>query len=124
MRVIVDRLDQVRAVHEIRATGGVFRSPLWRTTMAAVLDRPVQVVGDAEGSALGAAALGLFALGQADSPSAAVALLLGGGEVAVDTVEPDPSLVKTYEELRGSIPMMISELGKVAGLFAPGSGGG
>ncbi len=124
MRVIVDRLDQVRGVQEVRATGGVFRSPLWRSTMAAMLDRPVKIVGDAEGAALGAAALGLFALGQAASPTDAVADLLGGGEATVETVEPDPSLVKTYEELRGSIPMMISELGKVAGLFVPDSGPG
>jgi gluconokinase len=124
MRVIVDRLDQVQAVNEIRATGGVFRSPLWRTTMAAALDRPIQVVGDAEGSALGAAALGLFALGLAASPTEAVADLLGGGQVPVDTVEPDSSLVKTYEALRGSIPMLIEELSKVAGLFPRGSGAG
>jgi gluconokinase len=91
-------------------------------TMAAMLDRPVEVVGDAEGTALGAAALGLFALGQADSPTDAVANLLGGGEVAVETVEPDPALVKTYEELRGSIPVLVEELGKVAGLFGPGPG--
>jgi gluconokinase len=124
MRVIVDRLDQVQAVHEVRATGGVFRSPLWRTTMAAMLDRPIEVVGDAEGTALGAAALGLFALGLAPSPSAAVANLLGGGEVAVDTVRPDPALVATYVELRHSIPMLVEGLGKVAGLFTPGSGEG
>jgi gluconokinase len=121
MRVVVDRLDQVQRVHEVRATGGVFRSPLWRSTMTAMLDRPVQIVGDAEGTALGAAALGLYALGQAASPTAAVADLLGGGEVAVETVEPDPALVKTYEELRGSIPTLVEELEKVAGLFAPDS---
>ena len=32
--------------------------------------------------------------------------------------------VKTYEELRGSIPMLIRGLGKVAGLFVPGIGAG
>jgi gluconokinase len=124
MRVIVDRLNQVRTVHEIRATGGVFRSPLWRMTMAAMLDRPVLVVGDAEGSALGAAALALFALGQAASPTEAVSDLLGGGQVAVETVQPDRALVKTYDELRGSIPVLIRGLGKVAALFSPESGGG
>ena len=124
MRVIVDRLNQVRTVHEIRATGGVFRSPLWRMTMAAMLDRPIRVVGDAEGSALGAAALALFALGQAASPTEAVSDLLGGGQVAVETVQPDRALVDTYDELRGSIPVLIGRLGKVAALFSPGSGDG
>jgi gluconokinase len=122
MRLIVDRLNQVRAVHEVRATGGVFRSPLWRITMAAMLDRPIEVVGDAEGGALGAAALGLFALGQAAGPREAVADLLGGGEVEVDIVEPDPALVATYDELRASIPMLIDGLGKVAHLFSQDAG--
>jgi hypothetical protein len=42
---------------------------------AAALDRPLVVTGAAEGTALGAAGLGLYSLGAVDSPSAGVELL-------------------------------------------------
>ena len=64
---IVDSLDSVAEVWAVRATGGPFRSNLWREVMAAVLGRPLSVHADAGGTALGAAALGWFALGGADS---------------------------------------------------------
>ena len=47
--------------------------------MAASLERPLYVVGDAEGTALGAAALGLFALGRADDLGGALAAAHGSG---------------------------------------------
>jgi gluconokinase len=114
VRLIVDRLEEVYPVQEVRATGGVFRSPLWQQTVAAMLARPIHVVGDAEGTALGAAALGLFAVGQASTLTEAVAALSGEGQVLTDSVEPDPGLVQTYGRLREHIPTLIEGVTKVS----------
>ncbi|MES2103453.1 MAG: gluconokinase [Pseudomonadota bacterium] len=49
------------------ATGGFARSPLWRQMMADIFDREVVVPESVESSCLGAAVLGLFALGKIGS---------------------------------------------------------
>ena len=69
LSTIVDHLHRIEPVVSVRATGGTFRSQLWRQVLAAVLDRPLSIGGDAEDTALGAAALGLQALGYARSSS-------------------------------------------------------
>jgi gluconokinase len=51
----------------IKATGGFARSGLWRQMMADVFDRDVVVPETFESSCLGAAVLGLYALGRIDS---------------------------------------------------------
>ena len=117
MRIIVDRLDTIELVHAVHATGGVFRSPLWREVMAAALARPVHVVGDAEGTALGAAALALFALGQAPTLHDAVTALFDGAEPPA-AIPPDAALVATYDRLRGLVPDYVAALAGVAGRFA------
>ena len=118
MRIIVDRHDEVEPVHAGRATGGVFRSPLWRAVMAAALARPLHVVGDAEGTALGAAALALFALGRATTLAAAVDQL-SDGTAAPPAIKPDEDLVAIYDRARASIPAYVAALGAAAELFAP-----
>ncbi len=114
IRLIVDRLEEVHPVREVRATGGVFRSSLWQQTMAGMLARPIHIVGDAEGSALGAAALGLFALGLAPTLAQAVTDLSGEGRVPIDSIEPDAGLVQIYGELREHIPALIEGVTKVS----------
>ena len=54
-------------VNAIKATGGFARSGLWRQMMADVFDREVIVPESFESSCLGAAVLGLYALGHVDS---------------------------------------------------------
>ena len=54
-------------VRTIKATGGFARSGLWRQMMADVFDREVVVPESFESSCLGAAILGLLALGRVDS---------------------------------------------------------
>ncbi|MDF2926855.1 MAG: gluconokinase [Paenibacillaceae bacterium] len=49
---------------EIRASGGFARSPFWRQIMVDVLGTPATVPNAIEASGLGAAQLGLFALGE------------------------------------------------------------
>ena len=74
---IVDALDTVSPVESVRATGGPFRSSLWQNVMAATLARPFTVQPDAGGTALGAAALGWFALGGAPTLNDALAAVRG-----------------------------------------------
>jgi gluconokinase len=127
MRLIVDRLDDVEAVDSLRVTGGVFRSTLWRDVMAAMLGRPLHMVGDAEGTALGAAALGLFALGRVEALTDGVGRLSGSGSSVSDVVEPEPELVSAYDKLRESVPALLGGLDQVAALFEAersGSGAG
>jgi gluconokinase len=118
MRLIVDRLDEIAPVHAVRATGGVFRSALWGEVMAAMLARPLQIVGDAEGTALGAAALGLLGLGQTTTLADALALLADPAAPAPSRIDADPRLIEIYDRLRAGIPRQIRELDRVADLFA------
>jgi gluconokinase len=57
----------VGASRSIKATGGFARSGLWRQMMADVFNREVVVPESFESSCLGAAVLGLYALGRIDS---------------------------------------------------------
>jgi gluconokinase len=51
----------------MKATGGFARSGLWRQMMADIFDREVVVPESFESSCLGAAVLGLYALGRVDA---------------------------------------------------------
>jgi gluconokinase len=117
MRLVLDRLDGVEPVTSVRATGGAFRSSLWREVMSAVLGRPLAVVDGDDGTARGAAALALFALGRAATLADAAGQLRVGGAV-LPPVEVDPGLTATYDRLRASVPGLIGRLAPVAGLFA------
>jgi gluconokinase len=117
LRLVTDQLDKVEPVTSVRATGGAFRSVLWQEIVANMLDRPLSVVSDAAGTALGAAALGLFALGRAPTLDSAVALLTGVETPTPPAVPVDAATVQVYDRLRSSIPHMIGGLGDVARLF-------
>lgn len=121
MRLILDVLDGLEPVTSVRATGGAFRAPLWREVMAATLGRPLAVVEGAEGTALGAAALGLVALGCAPTLSEAVASLSDTGAGPPRSVAVDPRLVATYDRSRASVPAMIAQLDRVADAFSRAS---
>lgn len=114
---VLQELERVQHVDVVTATGRTFASDLWRNVMAATLDRPLAVVGDAEGTAVGAAALGLLALGEAADLTAAL-LLLGDPRDTAETVRPDATLVGVYEAARRSVPGLVARLGPVAALFA------
>jgi gluconokinase len=117
LALIVDQLDRVRPVAAIRATGGTFRSSLWREVVAAALDRPLTLVGQEAGSALGAAALGLVAVGRSTSLDAAVEQL---APVAVGDdvlVVPDPALVAASRAVRATIPGLVRDLARSAARF-------
>ena len=89
--------------------------------MAAALERPLYVVGDAEGTALGAAALGLFALGRAADLGGAVEQLSDPAAARPERIDPDPALAATYRRQRAAVPALIGALAAVAGLLDDGS---
>ena len=67
LRLVLDAIrDAGNEVTEVRATGGFARSALWRQMLADVLDAPVGFAASEEGSARGAAILGLQALDLAE----------------------------------------------------------
>ncbi|HWC38936.1 MAG TPA: gluconokinase, partial [Acidimicrobiales bacterium] len=112
MRLILDQLDSVGQVSSVLATGGAFRSALWRQVMAAALDRPLHVVEGAEGTALGAAALGLFALGRAASLSDAVDELTPPDSPPPAPVTVPNDLVATYARLRSMMPELVDAIAR------------
>jgi gluconokinase len=79
---------------------------------------PLRIVGDAEGTAPGAAALGLFGIGRAASPADGVAALSEPGAEA-QPVECTPEPVVTYQRLGETVSRLIGALDAVAGQFDP-----
>ncbi|WP_211344426.1 gluconokinase [Paenibacillus lentus] len=65
--VLLAMEEQIGQPHKIQATGGFARSPLWRQMMADIFDQKVIIPESIESSCLGAAILGLYALGKIDS---------------------------------------------------------
>lgn len=116
---IVDALDTVSSVQSVRATGRPFRSALWQHVMAATLARPLSIQADAGGTALGAAALGWYALGGASTLTEALAAVRGTetepGNVSVSISSADLAI---YQRLRASIPALITAYQPLAEVFA------
>jgi gluconokinase len=122
LATILDGLESVEPVTSIRATGGVFRSAVWRDVLAGVLGKPLTVTAGAEGSALGAAALGLRAIEARGSLDSALSAL------APDLLEPEPhhgerlvastATVTAYDLARRSAAQRLSDLAAAADLMA------
>ncbi len=110
MRYLLDRVDAHYPIDSIRATGGAFGSALWRDLMAAALDRPMIVVGDEDGTALGTAALGLLALGTAPSLDEALAAL--GGVTAGAPATAPAEQVAVFAGIRQRLTPLLGALGR------------
>ncbi|CAM4434507.1 MAG: gluconokinase [Paenibacillus macerans] len=65
--VLLAMEEQIGRPRKIQATGGFARSPLWRQMLADIFDQQVVIPESIESSCLGAAVLGLYALGEIDS---------------------------------------------------------
>lgn len=119
LSALVAELDRLAPVVDVRATGGVFRSAVWRSAVAGAIGHPLTVTGGAEGSALGAAALGLHAVGRAPSVGLAVellspGLLAGSGQRVPVTAAEAAALARS----RRAVPALLASYAAVAGLFA------
>lgn len=105
---IVDRIDMIQPVEEVRATGGAMRVPIWREVVAGMVARPLVVVDDTAGTARGAAVLGWWALDR--TPDLASA----GDELASDVdhlvVEPDPDVVAACRASRRRLADLVGVL--------------
>ncbi|MDO9409729.1 gluconokinase [Patulibacter sp.] len=82
------------AVDELRATGGFARSPFWRQLLADVLGLPVGFPQQHDGSALGAAVVGMHALRLVDDADD-----LAGRIAIAETRVPDPATAGRYAAL-------------------------
>lgn len=126
LATVLDGLDDVTPVSAIRATGGVFRSALWREVLAGALARPLVVTGGAEGSALGAAALGLIGIHVSDGLEPALERLAPGivdgpghgpGHHDATVVAPEASSA-AYRIARASVVARLHELAQAAELLS------
>jgi len=122
LATILDGLESVEPVTSIRATGGAFRSALWREVLAGVLGRPLTVTAGAEGSALGAAALGLMAIGASGSLESALSTLaprlLEHRPDHDDTIVASPASAAAYDLARVSAAQRLRDLAAAADLLA------
>lgn len=122
LATILDGLESVEPVTSIRATGGAFRSALWREVLAGVLGRPLTVTAGAEGSALGAAALGLRAIGASGSLESALSTLaphlLERRPDHDDTIVASPASAAAYDLARVSAAQRLRDLAAAADLLA------
>jgi gluconokinase len=93
MRAVARVLEEVTGEpEEVRATGGFARSALWRQIMADVFRREILFPESPESSCLGAALLGMKALGLVET--------LGAGERMIRTSRhhsPDSTAARAYE---------------------------
>lgn len=108
---ILRRLRMINRVDEVRATGGVFRSQLWRDVVAGVFNRPLVVTGAAEGSGLGAAILGTVALGVVDNLQDGYNLLRGDSEETRIVVSEEAKAV--YEAMHYQVPQILQRYGRL-----------
>jgi gluconokinase len=97
-------------VRQIRATGGFSRSPLWRRMLAGVFGRPVGFAASPEGSSLGAALLGMHAIGMLADLDAAADL------VPIERVEPpDHEEAEVYADVLPIFERAVDGLAEVSG---------
>jgi len=92
--VLASMRDAGNTVREIRATGGFARSQFWRQRLTDALGMPVGFPAGHQGSAFGAALLGMEALGIVDSLNRAAELIQ-----VEQTLEPDARSAAVYAEL-------------------------
>jgi gluconokinase len=104
--VLQSMRDAGNEIHEVRATGGFARSPLWRQMLCDVLGVPVGFLEGHEGSGFGAALLGMQALGLVESIDRAADL------IRLDEVlEPEPGAAGIYAAMRPTFAALYDALG-------------
>ncbi|GAA4820588.1 gluconokinase [Actinomycetospora corticicola] len=114
LRLVLDSVrDAGMAVEEVRATGGFARSPFWRQLLADVLGVPVGFTDGHQGSAYGAALLGLQGVGLLDDGPDALADVADRVTIT-ETLEPGPS-ADAYTRRRDLVEQVHDQLADVVG---------
>jgi xylulokinase len=107
MRDVVDRLDAMAIpTDRVRLCGGGARSRVWAQIRADVSQRPVEIVGAADASPIGAAILASVAAGEAGSVTEAASRLLG----RLETIDPDPAKAAVYDRGHARYRMLFDAL--------------
>lgn len=115
LAAVLEALCELAPVQSVRATGGAFRSPLWRASVTAAVGRPTYFGTAGDGGALAAAALGLYALGEVGELEDAVAVL--APELFDQSpVAPEEEHVAAFAKLRRELTARMGELAAGAGL--------
>jgi len=116
--VLASMREAGNEVREIRATGGFARSHLWRQMLTDALGMPVGFPAAHEGSAFGAALLGMEALGIVDSIDRA------GDLVRLEqTLEPEAQAAATYARLLPLFAELYDDLTPAFRALAPSQRG-
>ncbi|WP_058301741.1 gluconokinase [Gorillibacterium timonense] len=90
---------------EVRASGGFARSPLWRQMLADVLGKSVHVMDSVESSGVGAAYLGLWAMGEVPDLTG-----IRDWTRVQDSHSPDPATGELYRELTDQFDRLYERL--------------
>jgi xylulokinase len=105
-----DGLDLVAAlgvnVRSIRASGGGARSRLWRQILADVFQKPVVTMASDEGSALGAAILGMVATGEYSTVQEACRAIVRERDVVEPRAEESKSYAAGHAVYRSLYPAL------------------
>jgi len=101
-------------VKVVRASGGGARSPFWRSVLAGVFDRPIATLETQEGSAYGAALLGMVGSGHFGSVTEACRTTISES----DRLDPDKGMAaiyqKSYPVFRGLYPALKQAFQQIA----------
>jgi gluconokinase len=115
LALVLDSLrDAGNEVRELRATGGFARSSVWRRMLADVLGAEIGFPTAHEGSAFGAALLGMEALGLVESIDVAAGLVEVG-----EVIAPDPAAAAVYAELRPTFVAAAAALQQAVAPYQP-----
>lgn len=103
-------------IDEVRATGGVMRSPFWQQLLADVLDQRIDLTTGQQGSGYGAAVLGMLALGMIDSLSDAARAVpvLGSTHPVPEHAETYARLLPIFESLYDALTPAVAALRRPA----------
>ncbi|NMO88164.1 gluconokinase [Actinomycetospora sp. TBRC 11914] len=114
LRLVLESLYEAgMAVEEVRATGGFARSPFWRGLLADVLGVPVGYPEGHQGSAWGAALLGLQAVGALDP---GVDALTGAADhVGIPTTARPTAAARRYTDRLALLERAQDALAEVTG---------
>jgi gluconokinase len=109
--VLASLRDAGHEVRELRATGGFARSALWRQILADVTDMEIGFPTAREGAALGAAMLGMEALGVVHNTDVADSI--------DEVVAPDPAAAAVYARQRPAFVAVADALRQAVAPYQP-----